>query len=313
MLIRQVMEVFDLLDSAYASGERVRQYLESRGEAQIRVKTIREGKYSTDFMKIIVPGRQGKSTGGTAPTFGVIGRLGAIGARPEVTGYVSDGDGALCALSVASKLISMRANGDCLDSDVMICTQICPHAPTQPHEPVPFMGSPVDMAAMNREEVDADMDAILSIDTTKGNRIINVNGFAISQTIKEGYILRYSSDLLDVMQRTTGKAPHTFGVTIQDITPYGNGVYHLNSILQPSTSTSAPVVGVAVTTEMPVAGCATGASHFVDVEETARFVLEAAKAFSEGKCSFYDREEFALLVKKYGRLDHFQTMGVDAG
>jgi len=313
MLIKQVMEVFDLLDSAYASGERVRQYLESRGEAQIRVKTIREGKYSTDFMKIIVPGRQGKSTGGTAPTFGVIGRLGAIGARPEVTGYVSDGDGALCALSVASKLISMRANGDGLDSDVMVCTQICPHAPTQPHEPVPFMGSPVDMAAMNREEVDADMDAILSIDTTKGNRIINVNGFAISQTIKEGYILRYSSDLLDVMQRTTGKVPYTFGVSIQDITPYGNGVYHLNSILQPSTSTSAPVVGVAVTTEMPVAGCATGASHFVDVEETARFVLEAAKAFSEGKCSFYDRAEFALLVKKYGRLNHFQAMGVDAG
>lgn len=313
MLIKQVMEVFDLLDSAYASGERVRQYLESRGEAQIRVKTIQEGKYSTDFMKIIVPGRQGKSTGGTAPTFGVIGRLGAIGARPEVTGYVSDGDGALCALSVASKLISMRANGDGLDSDVMVCTQICPHAPTQPHEPVPFMGSPVDMAAMNREEVDADMDAILSIDTTKGNRIINVNGFAISQTIKEGYILRYSSDLLDVMQRTTGKVPYTFGVSIQDITPYGNGVYHLNSILQPSTSTSAPVVGVAVTTEMPVAGCATGASHFVDVEETARFVLEAAKAFSEGKCSFYDRAEFALLVKKYGRLNHFQAMGVDAG
>ena len=313
MLIKQVMEVFDLLDSAYASGERVRQYLESRGEAQIRVKTIREGKYSTDFMKIIVPGRQGKSTGGTAPTFGVIGRLGAIGARPEVTGYVSDGDGALCALSVASKLISMRANGDGLDSDVMVCTQICPHAPTQPHEPLPFMGSPVDMAAMNREEGDADMDAILSIDTTKGNRIINVNGFAISQTIKEGYILRYSSDLLDVMQRTTGKVPYTFGVSIQDITPYGNGVYHLNSILQPSTSTSAPVVGVAVTTEMPVAGCATGASHFVDVEETARFVLEAAKAFSEGKCSFYDRAEFALLVKKYGRLNHFQAMGVDAG
>lgn len=311
MLIRQVMEVFDLLDSAYASGESVRQYLESKGAAQIRVKTIRDGKYSTDFMKIVVPGRRGRAAGGTAPTFGVIGRLGAIGARPEVTGYVSDGDGALCALSVASKLITMKANGDSLDSDVMICTQICPNAPTQPHEPVPFMGSPVDMAAMNREEVDPDMDAILSIDTTKGNKIINVNGFAISQTIKEGYILRYSGDVLDVMQRTTGKAPHTFGVSMQDITPYGNDLYHLNSILQPATSTSAPVIGVAVTTELPVAGCATGASHFVDVEETARFVLEVAKAFSEGKCSFYDQAEFDLLVRKYGRLNHFQAMGAD--
>jgi len=53
--------------------------------------------------------------------------------------------------------------------------------------------------------------------------------------------------------------------------------------------------------------------YYEVVEETARFVLEAAKAFSEGKCSFYDRAEFALLVKKYGRLNHFQAMGVDAG
>ena len=50
----------------------------------------------------------------------------------------------------------------------------------------------------------------------------------------------------------------------------------------------------------------------MDVEETARFVLEVAKAFSEGKCRFYDAEEFALLVKKYGRMDRFQTMGVGA-
>ena len=204
----------------------------------------------------------------------------------------------------------MKRKGDALSGDVIICTQICPNAPTQPHTPVPFMGSPVDMATMNREEVDTEMDAILSIDTTKGNCVINSNGFAISQTVKEGYILRYSSDVLDIMQRTTGKAPHTFGVSIQDITPYGNSLYHLNSILQPATATNAPVIGVAVTTELPVAGCATGASHFVDVEETARFVTEVAKAFCEGKCSFYDQAEFELLVKKYGKMDHLQTMGV---
>lgn len=55
------------------------------------------------------------------------------------------------------------------------------------------------------------MEAVLSIDTTKGNSVINVNGFAVSQTVKEGYILRYSSDILDIMQRTTGKTPYTFG------------------------------------------------------------------------------------------------------
>lgn len=280
-----------------------------KGDADVSVKTIKDGKYSTDFIKVVIPGKNGKTAGGSAPTLGIVGRLGAIGARPEVTGYVSDGDGALCALAAASKLIDMKRKGDTLSGDVIICTQICPNAPTQPHVPVPFMGSPVDMATMNREEVDTGMDAILSIDTTKGNCVINSNGFAVSQTVKEGYILRYSSDVLDIMQRTTGKAPHTFGVSIQDITPYGNSLYHLNSILQPATATNAPVIGVAVTTELPVAGCATGASHFVDVEETARFVTEVAKAFCDGKCSFYDKDEFELLVKKYGKMDHLQTMG----
>lgn len=100
------------------------------------------------------------------------------------------------------------------------------------------------------------LDAVLVVDTTKGNRIINHRGFAISPTVKEGYILRVSEDLLDVMISTTGRLPHVFALSQQDITPYGNGLYHLNSILQPATATKAPVVGVAVTTETTVAGCA---------------------------------------------------------
>lgn len=105
-----------------------------------------------------------------------------------------------------------------------------------------------------------------SIDTTKGNRIINQRGFAISPTVKDGYILRVSEDLLDIMQIVTGKLPVVFAITTQDITPYGNRIYHLNSIMQPSTVTQAPVVGAAITTEVPVPGCATGANHVVDIE-----------------------------------------------
>ncbi|NAW01394.1 DUF1177 family protein, partial [Salmonella sp. hn-h4] len=78
---------------------------------------------------------------------------------------------------------------------------------------------------------------------------------------KEGYILRVSEDLLRVMEMTTGKLAETFPITTQDITPYGNGVHHLNSILQPSTVTDVPVVGVAITAELVVPGCGTGASH----------------------------------------------------
>lgn len=311
MLIRQIMDVFDVLDTSKVDGMAVKKYLLSvNPEADVEVYPITGPKgESTDMVKVRIPGTHGKANGGQAPTIGILGRLGGIGARPEMIGYVSDGDGATAALSVATKLLDMQTKGDFLDGDVFISTQICPHAPTAPHKPVPFMGSPVDMAQVNREEVTLELDAILICDTTKGNRVINTRGFAISNTVKQGWILRVSEDLLDVMQRTTGRLPYVFPLSMQDITPYGNDVYHLNSILQPCTATDAPCVGVAITTETMVPGCATGASHFDDVEEAARFMLEVAKAYGRGEVSFYDEEEFARLQKLYGSMARLQTKG----
>ena len=158
-------------------------------------------------------------------------------------------------------------------------------------------------------DVDERMDAILSIDTTKGNRVINLNGIAISNTIKEGYILEVSNDLMDIMTRVTGKLPAIFPCAQQDITPYGNDLHHLNSILQPAVATNAPVVGVAITTEQAVAGCATGASHPLDVEVAARFAVEVAKDYGAGKVSFYNEKEFAHLIDLYGTMNQFQTFG----
>ena len=244
-----------------------------------------------------------------APTLGVVGRLGGIGARPGLIGFVSDGDGAAAALTIALKLGDMNRRGDILDGDVIVATHICPDAPTQPHDPVPFMGSPVDTRTMNEHEIDPEMDAIISIDTTKGNRVVNHRGFAISPTVKEGWVLRVSEDLLGIMSITTGCPPVTFPVTTQDITPYGNGVFHVNSIMQPATATTAPVVGLAITTVTAVPGCGTGASHLPDVEEAARFTIEVAKAFGVGKCAFYDHEEFLKLVELYGPMNHLQTLG----
>ena len=152
------------------------------------------------------------------------------------------------------------------------------------------MGSPINMTIANREEMGEELDAVLSIDTTRGNRIVNARGFAISPTVKEGWILRVSEDLLD-------------------ITPYGNGLYHLNSILQPCTATKAPVVGVALTSQTTVPGCATGSSQPIDIEAAVRFAIETAKAFGEGKCKFYSEEEFDLTLKRYGAMNKLQSMG----
>lgn len=309
MLLKQILDVYEYIDSATVNGQIMKEYMESLGAKDVEVKTISGDKGKTDFIRIRIPGLKGKSKGMDAPTLGVLGRLGGIGARPEMIGAVSDADGAVVALSVAAKLLDMQNKGDFLDGDVIISTHICPDAPTQPHKPVPFMGSPIDMATVNREEVNGELDAILSIDTTKGNRIINHRGFAISPTVKEGYILKVSDDLLDIMQITTGKLPVVFPITTQDITPYGNDVYHLNSILQPSTATDAPVVGIAITAEVPVPGCATGASHPFDLEQVARFTLEVAKSFGRGNCQFYDEAEFKKLTKLYGSMHHIQTLG----
>jgi hypothetical protein len=111
------------------------------------------------------------------------------------------------------------------------------------------------------------------------------------------------------MGSVTGKAPVVFAITTQDITPYGNDLYHLNSVLQPCTATKAPVVGVALTAESAVPGCGTGASQIIDIEAVVRFALETAKDFGEGKASFYDAEEYARIIGLYGSLGHLQTLG----
>ena len=307
MSLKQTITVFELLDSAYASGETVMNLFKDFPGVQASYQTVTEEKGSADCIKIVIPGSNGKSKGGDAPTMGIIGRLGGIGARPSRIGLVSDGDGAVAAISSALKLAQMQVNGDVLPGDVIVTTQICPNAPTQPHEPVDFMGSPIDMATTNKYEVLPEMEAILSIDTTKGNHILNHRGYAISCTIKEGWILRMSEDLVRIMEMTSGRPAVTYPISMQDITPYGNDIYHLNSIVQPCVATSSPVVGVAICTETPVPGCGTGASHEVDIALTVKFAVEVAKEYTRKTMKFYDEAEFEKIFKKYGSMKHLQT------
>ena len=310
MLYRQMLDLYDILDDEKADGKSVVEYMKKiNADCLAETHVLKGAQGITHMVKVVIPGEKGKRNGGEAPTIGILGRLGGLGARPERVGFVSDGDGALAALTAAAKLLDMQKKGDYLQGDVIVSTHVCPDAPTKPHEPVPFMGSPVEMYQVNQDEVTEEMDAILSIDTTKGNRIANERGFFISPTVKEGYILRVSERLLDLMEITTGRRPKVFALTQQDITPYGNDLFHINSILQPSVATSAPVVGVAVTTETVVPGCATGATQLPDVEEAARFVLEVAKEFGQGVCDFYDKEEYARIQNLYGSMTRFQGFG----
>ena len=83
MLIKQVMEVFDVLDSSTVTGKDVENYLRGiKADANIEVYALKGPKgESTDMVKVRIPGTKGKMSGGSAPTIGLLGRLGGIGAR----------------------------------------------------------------------------------------------------------------------------------------------------------------------------------------------------------------------------------------
>lgn len=294
-MLSQVIDVLEILDSPAASGKMIGELFKQYDGVSIEIETIGESKGTTDVIRILIEGRNR-----SLPTLGVVGQLGGIGARPEMIGFVSDGDGAAAALAVALKAAQASSKGDKLPGDLFVSTHICPNAPTQPHKPVPFMGSPVGTRQALVAMLKAEIGAVISIDTTKGNRLMNWKGIAITPTVKEGYILRVSEDLLDIYESVTGQPARVLPITMQDVTPYGNRVHHINSIMQPCTILKAPVVGLAITTEIAVAGSATGSSHEVDIALAARFSFEVAKRFGSDKCNFFDAEEYRRIRTLYG-------------
>jgi hypothetical protein len=310
MALKQVIEAFDLLDSPQANAHQVADMVRNQTPCEIKIEHVKGEKGETEFLKVAFKGINGKLSGGNAPTMGIIGRVGGIGARPERIGIVSDADGALIVVSCMLKCANMIKKGDSFDGDIIITTHLCPSAPTKPHKPVPGWASPVDMELMNRFEVAKEMDAILSNDATKANRIINHSGFAISPVVKQGYILRPTDEILDIMQTVSGAPPVIFPLTTADITPYTNDIYHINSILQPAVVTDAPVLGVATTSLVPIAGCATGANQLIHIEAAVRFNIEVAKAFTSGSCDIYYHEDFEQLLSHYGIMKRFQEPGI---
>lgn len=307
MTLAQVLEVMDLLDG-WVTGEQVANYVRGYG-VDVSVEAVASPSGRTEFVSMLVPGTAGRSSGGTARTTGIVGRLGGVGARPAVTGMVSDADGAIAALACAAKLGRMRDRGDALEGDVRISTHICPDAPTEQHDPVPFMGSPVPIATMNEQEVHQQMDVVMSVDTTKGNRLVNHKGIALTMPVVEGWISPLSDGLLDILQVVTGVAPVVMPLSTYDITPYGNGLPHLNSIVQPAVATAAPVVGVAVTSAVAVPGCASGASHPVDVAMAATLCLEVAKAMANRNFDVLDRGALERARELYGSMAALQGLG----
>jgi len=302
-MLKYILDVIKILDKPRVTKDELRELLQRSNRVTLYFKEIKGDKGSTLFIKGIVKGE------GKGLTLGVIGRLGGVGARPKLLGLVSDADGAIVALSVLYKLAEMAEYGDVLKGDVIVATHVTTHAPVKPYKPVPMMDSPVDIFKLLKEEVDERMQAILSIDSTKANKVINYTGFAITHVIKEGWILKVSDEILDIYTRVTGEPPVIVPLTMQDVLPFSTKIYHINSIIQPWIYTTAPVIGVAVTTRMPVPGSATGVTNVFALDQAARFVLEVAKDFTAERIKFYDEKDWETIIKVHGSIREIMRRG----
>jgi len=302
-LLENVLKVVKILDRPEVSKDDLRELLKRSNRITLTFKTVKGDKGSTLFVKFHAKGL------GEGPTIGVIGRLGGVAARPTMLGLVSDADGAIVALTVASKIAEMYEYGDLLGGDVIITTHITTHAPIKPYKPVPMMDSPVDIFTLLKEEVDPKMEAIISIDATKANKIINHTGIAITHIVRDGWILKVSDDILDIYTRVTGEPPVIVPLTMQDIIPFSTRVYHINSIVQPWIYTAAPILGVATTTRMPVPGSATGVTNALVLDLASRFVLEVVKEYVAKRIRFHDEEEWNTIIKVHGEIKDVMKRG----
>ena len=69
MLMKQIIDAYEVLDSSFVTGEAVKEYLLGiKADANVEVYELVGPKGSTDMLKVRIPGKNGKTNGGDAPT-----------------------------------------------------------------------------------------------------------------------------------------------------------------------------------------------------------------------------------------------------
>ena len=304
-MLREVMDVLEFLEDARNGAEPFAALL-SDGPQSVEITPFESDIGKTDFIKILFPGTSGKSGGGDAPTIGIIGSNGGLRLPGEYPGLASDADGCIVGLSAALRLARMRTRGQQLAGDVLISTHVCQQAHPAPHDPFPFVMSPLPSSEKHPRLVDERMDAILTPETCKGNKMISHLGFAVTPPVREGFIMRPHASILHIMEMVTGKEPAIFPITMQDVTPYEMGVHHICGMVLPSIFSNAPVVGVPLVTEIQTHPSATGTQQIMVLESATRFCIEVATSFGNGACEFYYPGDFEGMVENFGGMRGWQ-------
>lgn len=81
MLLKQTLTVLDVLDDGFVDGEKVVALFEGFEYVDGHTEVIGDDEGKTHFVRFLIKGTKGRSAGGDAPTLGIIGRLGGVGAR----------------------------------------------------------------------------------------------------------------------------------------------------------------------------------------------------------------------------------------
>ena len=296
-MLRECLEIWELLNDPAAGGREVAT-LFPEGTYLTRTPIASSGD-TFDFLRFEFPGRDGRYAGGDAPTLGLLGQLGGLRV-PGIPGLASEADGAIVALAVALRMARQRDAGEMFAGDVIVTTHVCQQAVLEPRDPYPFVMPPVPFRRLLDHHIDSVMDAILTTETARGNRFVCHKGFAVTQPVLRGIVLPGSPDLLRIMEHVTGAPPVLYPLSMQDLTPWDNGVYHSTLLVAPATVCDVPVVGVGLTSAAAPTGFATNVADTVDLEAAARFCLAVADQFGAGTCRFHDPEEFERLSQLYG-------------
>ncbi len=298
-MLGSVLEILDVMTDPVAGVDAVLARFPAI-KMDIKREVVSNEKGSTEFVKILIPGTRGKSSQGDTRTLGVIGSLGAIRVPGENQAMVSDADGCLGALAVALEFARMAAKGQRLASDVVISTHICTQGREEPHDPYPFVMTPLPSPQKHPRLVDPRMDGILAVETCKSNKLISHKGFAITHVAKEGLLLRLHSDLIHIMEMVTGELPVIFPVSQQDLTPYDTGIHHVCGMMLGNLFTDAPVIGVPLVTQAQTWPAWTNVTDPYVLEKTGRFCIDVATRFGLGTCEFFYEDDFVKMKKLFG-------------
>ncbi|ACP35317.1 protein of unknown function DUF1177 [Sulfolobus islandicus Y.G.57.14] len=286
MMLKKLLEVIDILES-----EDPLQKIKEKLEGKVKYEEVKAGEVT--FIKALYEG-------GGKDKVEILGRLGAIQMVGVNKGLVSDADGAIVSLTTLLELLNLREKGIELDLNVLFVTNLSVKAKLIPHKPFDFMVPLLGLDEALKVEVDPSASFVVSIDSTKGNRIAKFDDFAITHVVKDGYILKLHDNVIDIYNKVTGHEIYMVPLTTGDLTPLDYNVYHISTLISPWLYTDSPVIGIATVSKQVIPGYETGVLNIEMLEHASRFCIELLKYIENGG-KMYEEKELEELENRLGK------------